>query len=150
MAKATRAVLETVRGWGTFSYTNSAGGCTMSEQFMYSNRLAVMDQFIQTTATLRSISEKELAQLPLSTNETRFLQDIVETGSCPSRTYSGWYPALFYRPGSLGAGVDRFPLLGDDEGSDYWDPLVTDVHTDLPDDIVGDPGSILHQGVGTR
>ncbi len=148
MAKATRAVLETVRTFGTFYYTNNSGGCTMSGQLMYSNRLAVMDQFIQTTATLRSISEKELGQLPLSSNETSFLQDVVETGNCPARTYSGWYPALFYRPGSMGQGVDSFPLLGDDQGSDYWDALVVDVHTDLPDDIVQDPGSILHEGVG--
>ena len=29
-----------------------------------------------------------------------------------------------------------------------WDALVTDVQTDPTDYIVGDPGSILHEGVG--
>ena len=37
---------------------------------------------------------------------------------------------------------------GDEKGSDYWDALVTTVHTDSPDAMVGDPGSILHEAVG--
>ena len=28
------------------------------------------------------------------------------------------------------------------------DRLVTDVHTDAPDDIVCDPGAVIHEGVG--
>ena len=27
-----------------------------------------------------------------------------------------------------------------------WDALVTDVHTDPRDDVVGDPGAVLHEG----
>jgi hypothetical protein len=34
------------------------------------------------------------------------------------------------------------------EGSDVWDALVTDVHTDVPELMVGDPGCVLHQAVG--
>jgi hypothetical protein len=30
-----------------------------------------------------------------------------------------------------------------------YDALVADVHTDLPDDQVCDPGGVLHQGVGS-
>ena len=29
-----------------------------------------------------------------------------------------------------------------------WDALVADVHTDVPTPIHGDPGCVLHQGVG--
>jgi hypothetical protein len=29
-----------------------------------------------------------------------------------------------------------------------WDALVADVHTDPPDPMDGDPGCVLHQGVG--
>ncbi|MBP7826763.1 MAG: DUF3160 domain-containing protein, partial [Verrucomicrobia bacterium] len=39
-------------------------------------------------------------------------------------------------------------VSGDNEGSDYWDALVTDVHTDPPDQLTPDPGSILHEGIG--
>jgi hypothetical protein len=35
-----------------------------------------------------------------------------------------------------------------DYACDRWDPLVTDVHTDPPEPLVSDPGSILHEGVG--
>ena len=29
-----------------------------------------------------------------------------------------------------------------------WDAMVADVHTDSPDPIVGDPGAVIHEGVG--
>jgi uncharacterized protein DUF3160 len=32
--------------------------------------------------------------------------------------------------------------------SDEWDALVAAVHTDVPDPIAGDPGGVLHEGVG--
>jgi hypothetical protein len=80
-----------------------------------------------------------------------FIQHLVEFDYTGARTYTGWYPGLFYEAGS-----DYFPPdfqnwsrpTGDNKGSDYWDALVTDVHTDAPSPIVGDPGSILHEGVG--
>ena len=66
-----------------------------------------------------------------------------------ARTYGGWYPQLFYQPGSeyIPASYYTKPS-GDNQGSDYWDALVTDVHTDPTDVIAGDPGSILHEAVG--
>jgi len=155
MAEATRAVLATLPTNGVFNYKSLDENGTpvvvpMSGAIMYSNRLAAMDQFLGTTETLRGISEKELARTPLSAEERLFLQHLVEFDYTGARTYTGWYPALFYTPGSqymrYYGSVIR--LIGDDQGSDYWDALVTDVHTDLPDDIVGDPGSILHEGVG--
>ena len=32
--------------------------------------------------------------------------------------------------------------------AELWDPVVTDVHTDFPAALHGDPGTILHQAVG--
>jgi hypothetical protein len=54
-------------------------------------------------------------------------------GSGALLRYAGWYPALFY----LGW-----------EDSLKWDALVADVHTNPPAPLVGDPGCVLHEGVG--
>jgi len=123
--------------WGTFTVTVSLAQ-------IYTNRLALVDRFADTMSTLRSISEKELNRTPLSTNETVFLQDIMERqiDYLGIKRYDGWYPLLFYRD----ARNQMTP--GTYQGSDIWDPLVTDVHTDPQDLILGDPGSILHEGVG--
>lgn len=158
MALATKAVLATLPTNGVFNYThatNNSNGqpvpfvVAVSGATMYSNRLAVMDQFLSTTETLRAISEKELSKTALSADENLFLQRLVEFDYVGKRTYTGWYPRLFYQPGS-----EYVPPTwdnqdsGDNKGSDYWDALVTTVHTDLPDALVGDPGSILHEAIG--
>ena len=56
----------------------------------------------------------------------------VRQGSGSTR-YGGWYPGLFYQ---------------DRTDSGTWDAICADVHTDPPADLVGDPGCVLHQGVG--
>ena len=94
---------------------------------------------------LQSIAEKELAQQPLAQAETDFLKNIVEqvsTYNSGMRTYSGWYPHLFYRSAFQ---TTDFSM---DQGSDKWDALVADVHTDTPAPLIGDPGAIIHEGVG--
>ncbi len=159
MALATKAVLATLPTNGVFNYThytNNASGqprpytVSVSGATMYSNRLALIDHFVTTMDTLRSLSEKELSKTPFSAAENMFFQHLVEFDYVGKRTYTGWYPKLFYQPGS-----EYVPPLpnddqdtGDEKGSDYWDALVTTVHTDPPDDVVGDPGSILHEAVG--
>jgi hypothetical protein len=158
MALATKEVLATLPTNGVFTHTHLIQSLpylinvSVSGATMYSNRLAVMDQFLNTTETLRIISEKELSQIPLSMNESVFLQRLVEFDYTGRRTYTGWYPALFYEPGSEYIPPEYIPPddqpAGDNKGSDYWDALVTDVHTDPPDIATPDPGSILHQGVG--
>jgi hypothetical protein len=117
---------------------------------MYTNRLALMDRFTNTMETLRALSEKELSKTPFSPADTLFLQHLVEFDYTGRRTYSGWYPSLFYQPGSeyVPTTPDANQDSGDEKGSDYWDALVTTVHTDPPDLLVGDPGSILHEAVG--
>jgi hypothetical protein len=90
--------------------------------------------FAKQIAILKEIAVKELAQKPLTKKEIRFLEDVVQIhhGSGFTR-YNGWYPGLFYK-GRTDCGK--------------WDALVADVHTDVPDMIVGDPGCVLTQGVG--
>ncbi len=94
--------------------------------------------FAARVTTLRGIAEKELAQKELSKEETKFLEDVVEVkheriGSGAIVKFAGWYPGLFY--------------LGADDAR-KWDALVADIHTNPPAPIVGDPGCVLHQGVG--
>jgi hypothetical protein len=91
--------------------------------------------FAKQLAILREIAHKELAQKELTKEETLFLQEVVQLtrhGSGMAR-HGGWYPGLYYKGR---------------EDSMQWDAIVADVHTDLPDPMNGDPGCVLHQGVG--
>jgi len=161
MALATKSVLATLPTNGVFNYThytNNASGVPrpytvpVSGATMASNRLALIDRFVSTMETLRSISEKELNKTPFSAADNLFMQQLVEFTYDGKRNYTGWYPMLFYKPGSeivppnnnAGGSQDT----GDEKGSDYWDALVTTVHTDSPSPDVSDPGGILHQAVG--
>src|SRR5262245_24386213 len=91
--------------------------------------------FAKTVATLKAIAEKELAQKELSKEEVKFLEETVQVafGCGGPRRYTGWYPRLFYN---------------DPDSGSKWDAIVADVHTDVPSPVVGDPGCVLHQGVG--
>lgn len=123
-------------GWGQ-PFTNSLGD-------IYTNRINFLDTFAAVMDTLQGISDKELALQPLSATEVQFLKGLIENPGwvyTGARTYSGWYPQLFYMNARAQRSVDFAP-------SDRWDALVTDVHTDVPAPIVNDPGSILHQAVG--
>jgi hypothetical protein len=57
--------------------------------------------------------------------------------------YDGWFPQLFYK--TIYWSEDEFQLS---YGSAAYDAIVTDVLTDLPNGNAGDPGSVLHEGVG--
>ena len=110
------------------------------------SQVAFTTNFSAQVAILHGIALEELAQQPLTDAETAFIQNLMEwyadyTGT---RHYNGWYPLLFYRSvfGAAGTWFDE------DQGSAMWDALVTDVNTDAPDVNVGDPGAVLHEGVG--
>lgn len=160
MALATKSLLAALPTTGVFTYThytNNAQGqprpytVSVSGATMYTNRLALMDHFVSTMETLCALSEKELSQTPFSAADTLFLQQLVEFDYIGRRTYTGWYPKLFYQPGSEYVPDNYHTNIedtGDEKGSDYWDALVTTVHTAPEDVVVGDPGSILHEGVG--
>jgi hypothetical protein len=118
---------------------------TVALHSIWANRVQFLDSFASTMATLQGISAKELARAPLSTAEVLFLQSLLEAqniGYTHVRTYSGWYPQLFYVNQRA---LHDYPYSSP---SDAWDALVTDVHTDPEDVDVADPGSILHEGVG--
>ena len=156
MALAAKSVMATLPTNGVFDYWHEDPDgnpyiVSVSAATMYANRLALLDRFVTNVDTLRSISEKELSRTPFSATDNLFIQRMVEFDYVGGRTYSGWYCNLFYQPGSeyvppdyRSGSVDS----GDEKGSDYWDALVTTVHTDSPDGLVGDPGSILHEAVG--
>jgi hypothetical protein len=98
-------------------------------------QVAFLRNFSRQVAILEAIARKELAQMQLTTEELKFLKEVIQLqreGS-GSTSYGGWYPGLFYK-GRTDSGV--------------WDAIVADVHTDPPAPAVSDPGCVLHQGVG--
>jgi len=125
--------------------TNYPGTVTYNLGLLRTNEISALTNFAANMAMLQDVSEKELAQQPLTAAETDFLRDIVEIHELYSptgRQYNGWYPYLFYRNV-----YQQYPF-GKGEGSDQWDALVADVHTDPPDSILGDPGAVIHEAVG--
>ena len=106
-----------------------------------SNQVAFLTNFAAQVETLKSISQKELSQQPLSIEETEFLKNVIEIARSYTnhRQWNGWYPQLYY--------LNAFRLT-DLHPSDYWDALITDVHTDPPDPLTGDPGAVIHEAVG--
>ncbi|MFP4102176.1 DUF3160 domain-containing protein [Coleofasciculus sp.] len=104
-------------------------------QYLQQRQSSFLTNFAHKLGILKQISEKELAQEELTETETQFLKNIVEieTDYVGTKQYNGWYPRLFYK---------------EPEDSDKWDAIVADVHTNVPDPMIGDPGSVLHQGVG--
>jgi len=111
-----------------------------------SNQVACLTNFAAQVVTLRGIAEKELAQQSLTPAETDFLKNVIElwrdyTGA---RGFNGWYPQLFYR----NVFAANAALFHQEAGSDKWDLQATDVHTDVPDDVVCDPGAVIHEGIG--
>jgi len=109
------------------------------------NETAFLGNFASTISILEDIAEKELVQQPLNQTEADFLKDVVEIHYLYSptlRQYNGWYPNLFFRNV-----FQQYPF-GRGEGSDQWDALVADVHTDPTDPILHDPGAVIHEAIG--
>ncbi|MEQ8756249.1 MAG: DUF3160 domain-containing protein [Coleofasciculus sp. G1-WW12-02] len=105
-----------------------------SSRQIQEQQVEFLENFAEKLAILKGIATKELAQQELSQAETQFLRNIVEIdGGSGGPYYSGWYPSLFYE---------------EPKDSNSWDAIVADVHTDVPDPVFGDPGAVLHQGVG--
>jgi hypothetical protein len=102
-------------------------------EHLHKAQTGFLQHFAAKMKTLKEIAEKELAQKDLSKEETTFLGDLIQInrGCGGPPDFSGWYPGLIYGPR---------------EECNRWDALVADVHTDPPSE--GDPGCVLHQGVG--
>ena len=108
-----------------------------------SNQLAFLTNFITQVTMLESISRAELAQQPLSVEQTDFLKNVIEIVAAYSnyRQWNGWYPTLYYQTGFS-------PSIWEVSPCDQWDASVTDVHTDPPDLLFsGDPGAVIHEGI---
>jgi hypothetical protein len=128
--------------------------CRLQEVKEY--QLACLKNFGAQIRTLEAIATKELAQLPLSTDEEDFLRGIMEyLGMCGlgDLGYTGWYPGLFYQNAiwrslvnSLGTPDNN--MFHKFQGCAKEDALITDVHTDTFDANVCDPGAVIHEGVG--
>jgi hypothetical protein len=120
-----------------------SGPFTNSLASISASRLQFLDNFAACMTTLRDISIKELNRQVLSSNETFFIQSLIENPSQYGsvRSYSGWYSTIFYRNARAARSVIST--------CDMWDSLVTDVQTDPTDLFVGDPGCVVHEGVGT-
>jgi len=101
---------------------------------MQNRQVKFFEDFAKHARILQEISAKELAQLPLDENETMFLKTVMEDAGFMSgmSMWSGWYCKLYYS-------------LND---ADDDDPIVCDVFTDSADPLIGDPGSVLHEGLG--
>jgi hypothetical protein len=113
------------------------------------DQIAFLDHFADVAQTLLNLSEKELHQQPFTPEET----DFISTTLVGFKSYvgywtvrDGWYPKLYY-PSQF---VSPPPGLPWDQvfGSTRWDPLIADVHTDVPCSICNDPGSVLEEGTG--
>jgi hypothetical protein len=116
---------------------------TVDLKTIQTRQLTFLTNFAGITGTLESIAAKERQQLPLSLSEADFLKNTIEIVYAYSnyRQWNGWYPGLFYTNAFFGYSTISQPPC------DVWDPLVTDVHTDLPDPLVGDPGAVIHEAV---
>ncbi len=146
LALRTRDLVATLPKSGQFVFEPNVPGdpsITNSIGAIYTNRVQFLENFAGRMTTLRDISAKELGRQVLSSNEVFFIQSLIEnpSGYSNARTFSGWYPGLYYNN-------TRAAASGMFSNCDLWDALVTDVHTDPEDPDVGDPGAILHEGVG--
>jgi hypothetical protein len=107
-----------------------------------------LQNFATVLAQLEALARKELAGECFSPEDERFIDKLMEDkpqglGSGGPYKYTGWYPSLYYR--TVYWTDPDFHL---NYGWDAFDALVTDVHTDVPNDTPPDPGSVLHQAVG--
>jgi hypothetical protein len=150
MAQRTRELVADLPSSGSVLLENlpdfPPGGWAVSVNLagIHTNRLAFLDTFASTMSVLQVIAQKELSRQPLSVDEITFVQGIIANPFAYAgiRDFSGWYPKLFY------ANVHQRLPYQNGGGPDQWDALVTDVHTDTFDLLRGDPGSVLHEGVG--
>jgi hypothetical protein len=103
--------------------------------------------FSNIVAHLESLSLKELSRESFNLEDERFIDGLMEDrqgwGCVGPVAYTGWYPSLFYRT----IYWDGLTFAGD-HGAGAIDPLVVDVHTDVPSEGPPDPGGVLHEAIG--
>jgi hypothetical protein len=100
------------------------------------------EQFLDTLMEERPVQGMQVHARPRQ-QSTRARNTAVGLDSGGPMAFTGWYPRLFYRT-VYWSDID----FNDVYGSDAPDGLVADVHTDVPNDVPPDPGSVLHEAVG--
>jgi hypothetical protein len=138
---------------GTYSYTtNHPEGWTeanvVSLAEIQTRQVSHLRQFAGVVDHLATLAGKELTQECFSPEDDRFIDTLMEDkpaslGSGGPYAFTGWYPNLFYR--TIYWTDAEFH---GNYGSDAFDALVADVHTDVPSEAPPDPGSVLHETVG--
>ena len=132
---------------------------TISIDSVIENQSSHLVNFSNAMKKLCAIAKKELSQTPLDSTETQFLKTVVEQkteGGCvTTRYYTGWYHNLYRRSVVFNGGYMDYSWVWDsylggniEKGPNKWDAQVVDVHTDIPNPDSGDPGCVLHEGVG--
>ena len=115
------------------------------------NQINFLTNFAATVAQLREIAEWELRHEPLTPAQRQFIDGLMQTPTSyysPVRDYGGWYPRLFYRSVFAYPAFRGTDTYSENYGVKKFDAIVADVHTDPSDPWAGDPGSVLHQGIG--
>jgi hypothetical protein len=139
----------TTDDWGTY---------TVSLETIRNRQVAHLQRFAAIAARLGDLAAQELAHESFTPDDEQFLEGLVvefyPQGGCLHWApgwplgYSGWYPKLFYR--TIYWNATTFDI---EYGSGGSDTIVADVHTDVPcfppvcDPT--DPGSVLHEGIGS-
>jgi hypothetical protein len=126
--------------------TGDWGTNTVALETIRNRQVAHLQRFAGIAARLEGLAAKELAHECFTPDDEQFVEaEVVEVhhGMCGPPAYNGWYPKLFYR-------TIYWDLNGFDSkyGSCANDAIVADVHTDVPWPEIGDPGSVLHEGIG--
>jgi len=108
-----------------------------------------LQNFAFIAARLESLAKQELANECFTADDEKFINSLMEEnvhalGCGGPFAYHGWYRQLFYR--SIYWTDDN--LFYGNYGAGAFDGLVADVHTDVPNDLPPDPGSVLHEAVG--
>ena len=113
------------------------------------NRIRHFQNFANVMRGLGTLSQKEADQIPFTADETLFIRSVMNNATLPyyGKTFSGWYPGLFYKGFRQGIPQGNGASGVDVNGSDRVDHLVVGVHT-APPDLADPEGGVLHEGVG--
>jgi hypothetical protein len=109
------------------------------------NVVPFFDHFIETSSKLATLAEKEMQGIEMSEADLEFLNQTVDMhgDSYPGfRTYSGWYPKLYWLPGWDLQAQNIFV----EDPSGISEPIVADVHTDAENGLALEVG-VAHPGL---